>query len=123
MAISYTWSIKDMKRLINEGDVVTAVTFSVTASEGSNSGIITNRVKLAGITSITSGFADYDSLTESQVIGWVKNRMNNLGGESGISGVEGVSKPGESDMEALAKGAMLESVGVASTVGVGKPWY
>ena len=122
MAITYTWSIKDMKRLINEGDVVTAVTFSVTASEGSNSGIITNRVKLAGITSTTSGFADYDSLTESQVIGWVKNRMNNLGGESGISGVEGVSKPGESDMEALAKGAMLESVGVASTVGVGKPW-
>lgn len=120
MAVTYTWSIKDMKRLINEGDVVTAVTFSVTASEGSNSGIITNRVKLAGITSTTSGFADYDSLTESQVIGWVKNRMNNLG--TVVSGPPGVSKPGESDMEALAKGAMLESVGVASTVGVGKPW-
>ena len=120
MAITYTWSIKDMKRLINEGDVVTAVTFSVTASEGSNSGIITNRVKLAGITSTTSGFADYNSLTESQVIDWVKNRMNNLG--TVVSGPPGVSKPGESDMEALAKGAMLESVGVASTVGVGKPW-
>ena len=48
--------------------------------------------------------------------------MNNLGGESGISGVEGVSKPGESDMEALAKAAMLESVGVSSRVSDGKPW-
>ena len=46
--------------------------------------------------------------------------MNNLG--TVVSGPPGVSKPGESDMEALAKGAMLESVGVASTVGVGKPW-
>ena len=121
MAISYTWSIKDMKRF-NEGNVVKNVTFSVTASEGSGIGTISNRVKLAGITSTTSGFTDYNSLTESLVIGWVKNRMNNLGGESGISGVEGVSKPGESDMEALAKAAMLESAGVTSRVSDGKPW-
>ena len=121
MAITYTWSIKDMKRF-NEGNVVKNVTFSVTASEGSGIGTISNRVKLVGITTTTSGFTDYNSLTESQVIGWVKNRMNNLGGESGISGVEGVSKPGESDMEALAKAAMLESVGVSSRVSDGKPW-
>ena len=101
MAITYTWTIPTTERNLSDGGV-TIAHWRCSAVDGDHSA---SSYGSCGFTPDASagGFIPYDSLTEANVIGWVK---------------ESVSK--EQDTEA-ALAAKIEA-DKTPTTGAGVPW-
>lgn len=80
--ITYNWTINQMDRLTADGFVVT-VHYNVSAVDGNYQA---NTYGTVGFTDQPEGqFVPYDQLTQSQVIGWVKNALGQETVESSLA--------------------------------------
>ena len=97
------WSISTLESDSNTGGVITAH-WRATDSDGDHSG---SSYGTCGFTPDASadGYVAYDSLTEEEVIGWVKDSM----GEEAVAGVEDSIAAQIADSKAPA-------------ISVGTPW-
>ena len=97
------WSISTLESDSNTGGVITAH-WRATDSDGDHSG---SSYGTCGFTPDASadGYVAYDSLTEEEVIGWVKDSM----GEESVTGVEDFIAVQIADSKAPA-------------ISVGTPW-
>ena len=66
-------SIKKRNAVENYTDVISVVTYEVVAIED---GISVNYVGVVGLPLPSNNFTDFNSLTEDQVIGWVRSVIN-----------------------------------------------
>ncbi len=104
MAISYTWSVEDLLRKTNN-DAVCAVKIKVSATDGTNTGFVTNSLHLADGDPTSGDWVNYSDLTESKCLEWVKSSITGL----------------ENDMEVLAAAALKEKT-VTPPTASGKPF-
>lgn len=74
MAITYTWTIPTVERNLSDGGV-TVAHWRCDAVDGDYSTSLYGSCNLEYDAS-SSDFIDYDSLTETNVIGWVQNIVN-----------------------------------------------
>lgn len=68
------WTISQLDRSLPDGMVFTAH-WRVSATDGDASGIVYGTQSFAAKDPSDPTFIPYDSLTEAQVIGWVKDEM------------------------------------------------
>lgn len=68
------WNISQLDRVLNTGYVYTAH-WRCSATQDAASGSVYGTQSFPEPEEVTSGFTPYDSLTEEQVLGWVKGVM------------------------------------------------
>ena len=72
--MTHTWKIYDLKHIIDSG-VVIDVTYACESKQGEFSNRNIGNLILTG-TPETSGFIDYDSLTEADGLSWVSSNVD-----------------------------------------------
>ena len=77
----------------------------ITATDGTNTGEITNSLHLSGADPTSSDWVNYSDLTESKCLEWIKSAFNGL----------------EKDMQTIAAAALAEKTATPSSV-KGKPF-
>tara|TARA_R100000231_G_scaffold2548_1_gene4613 strand:- start:109 stop:453 length:345 start_codon:yes stop_codon:yes gene_type:complete len=76
MAITKTWQVNTMERDISDG-YVNKVIYRVIGKDGdTEKDRATGEVTFTKPSSLPSDFVNYDKLTESVVLGWVKTKLN-----------------------------------------------
>jgi len=96
---SYTWSIVNLKRTNNSDKGVTNIHYKVMLQDGNNS--VATELNMRVVPNPDSeDFIAFESLTESDVVGWVKAQL----GENGVSDLERMLT------EALARKLQPETV-------------
>ena len=75
MAITYTWSVTDMRHTTSDGGVY-EVDWQISATENNLTGVHTDTFYCEADPSDPS-FVAYESLTEAIVLGWVKGNPEN----------------------------------------------
>ena len=68
------WNISELNRSLPDGVVLTAH-WRVSATDGDASGSVYGTISFPAKDPADPGFVPYDSLTEAQVVGWVKEEM------------------------------------------------
>jgi hypothetical protein len=78
MAITHTWSIRELEQLNNGSGTVVRVKYNVSSTDGTVSTQSGGGVELD--TENIENFISYEDLTEELVLGWVKEKLGpNLG--------------------------------------------
>jgi hypothetical protein len=78
MAITHTWSIRELVQLNDNSGTVVRVQYNVNSTDGTISTKSEGGVELE--TENIDNFISYESLTEELVLGWVKEKLGpNLG--------------------------------------------
>jgi len=103
---SYDYKILDLQH--NEEGVIVAASFTITASDGTDSNTHNYNTAFAAPKSKTT---DYSKVTEEQVIGWVKDMFDTKEGD----GVRQNSLEDQADAE-------LEAFKERKAVKSGTPW-
>ena len=104
MAITHSWTVENLNRRLSN-DAIYSVQIKVTATDGTNTGEITNSLALAKGDPSSSDWVNYSDLTETKCLEWVKTAFTGL----------------ESDMETLATAALTEKT-APKTKASGKPF-
>ena len=104
MAITYNWSVEDLHRKTNN-DAVFGVKIKISATDGTNTGEITNSLHLDGADPTSSDWVNYADLTEDKCLEWVKSAFTGL----------------EEDMQTIAAAALAEKTATPSSA-KGKPF-
>ena len=68
------WTISQLDRVLSTGYVYTAH-WRCSATQGDASGSVYGTQSFPEPEEVTKGFTPYESLTEAQVLGWVKDSM------------------------------------------------
>ncbi len=108
--MAVTWNISTLERNTDNGVVVAHWRASDSEVVGTDDDAVTHSGSSYGTVGFTpdasaDGYVAYDSLTEEEVIGWVKDSM----GEEGVTGVEDSIAAQIADSKAPA-------------ISVGTPW-
>ena len=78
MAITHTWSIRELVQLNDNSGTVVRVEYGVNSTDGNVSTQSNGSVELE--TATIENFISYEDLTEETVLGWVKEKLGeNLG--------------------------------------------
>jgi len=95
MSNTYVWSITDLlviPFLNNKINVVVKVNYSVTGTDGNNNYVLNDFINIPYVE--TNTFIDFSSLTQEQVIEWVKEQLT-------IKGVTNIEARIDSELNSL----------------------
>jgi len=120
MAINTTWSVGNLTRIDADGGVIQAVWNLVAQSDGEG-GEIAQEGGKARFTydASASGFIAYDSLKESDVLGWIydQNKGPSTGGPEGETAAEYKAR-----IEAERTAKVQAQIDRKATQATGVPW-
>jgi hypothetical protein len=94
MAITHTWSIRELVQMNDNSGTVVRVRYNVTSTNGEISTQSDGAVELE--TENIENFVSYESLNEETVIGWVKEKLGeSLGGHevNNAAWIDAVANP------------------------------
>lgn len=93
MGLTYEWKLTGLRKQNSENvnDAVVGTQWKLTGTdEDGNQGTFTGATPFSINTANTSSFTEYSSLTEEQVLGWIKNHVSGSGPTNYMEHINGV---------------------------------
>tara|TARA_R100001369_G_scaffold32454_1_gene57095 strand:- start:36 stop:377 length:342 start_codon:yes stop_codon:yes gene_type:complete len=113
MAITTTWSIKNMKRNASNGGVSVVMWSCVAANDAGTEDFKESHRYLSSFDSSASDFIEYDDLTESAVLAWVYTSL--------IKGSETAAEA-KARVEQECTDKVTQLIALKAGVATGVPW-